>query len=307
MSTLLRFLNKPEYLLQPQIIARRLTASGRSGPAVDARLPWGISIEVDPTETIGRSLTHRGIFEIAAVEAIFRLVDPGDLVLDVGANIGFMTVAAACAHSDVSVLAYEPHPGLFDRLQRNLDTWLIQRPDLRGRIYLVNAAISDHNGTASLRIPRDFAGNQGIASIGSGDLADGMTAVAVAAMTLDAVVETDGRSVGLLKIDIEGHELAAFQGAERTLSTGKIRDIVFEDHLGVDSEVCRLLASHGYTVLCLSKLPWRPLLCEPSEAAWAASISYDSPNLLATREPERARARMSGLGYRCLSRAMVMT
>lgn len=300
MSTLLRLLNKPEYFLKPQIIARRMMGGGGSRRALNAQLPWGVSIEVDPLETIGRSLVHRGIFEIAAVEAIFRLVEPGDLVLDVGANIGFMTVASACANASISVVAYEPHPGLFERLSRNRDTWFNQRPDLRGRIQLVNAAISDRDGTASLRIPRGFAGNQGIASIGSGELVDGMTAVQVDAMTLDQLVESDRRSVGLLKIDIEGHELAAFRGAERALSKGKIRDIVFEDHLGVDSEVCRLLVSHGYTVLFLSKLPWRPLLCEPSEAAWAASISYDSPNLLATREPERARARMSGLGYRCL-------
>lgn len=307
MSSLLRLLNKPEYLLQPQNIARRMMASGGGTRALHARLPWGVSIEVDPLETIGRSLVHRGIFEIAAVEAIFRLVESHDLVLDVGANIGFMTVAAACAHPSISVIAYEPHPGLFGRLSRNRESWVRQRPDLMGRIDLVNAAVSDHDGTASLHIPRDFGGNQGIASIGSGELVEGMTAVDVDAMTLDKLVEADGRSIGLLKIDIEGHELAAFQGAERTLSKGQIRDIVFEDHLGVDSEVCRLLASHGYTILFLSKLPWRPLLCEPSDAAWAASISYDSPNLLATREPERARSRMSGLGYRCLSRAMVTT
>jgi len=301
MSTVLRFFNKPEYFFQPRAVVSRLMSRGSPDGVVIAPLPWGISIEVDPLETIGRSLTHRGMFELAVVEAMFRLIEPGDLVLDVGANIGFMSAAAACSHADIEVIAYEPHPELFRRLLRNRDRWVAERPGLKNRIRLVEAAVSEHPGTATLHIPDNFAGNQGIASLVGGNDVSGTTALTVATAAIDDIVDQEGRDIGLLKIDIEGHELAAFRGAARALRHGKIRNIVFEDHQGIASNAARFLASHGYELYFLSKLPWRPVMCEPASAAWAASISFDSPNLLATREPKRARERMKAFGYRCLS------
>lgn len=266
-----------------------------------ASLPWGISIEVDPLETIGRSLTHHGVFELAVVEAMFRLIDPGELVLDIGANIGFMSAAAASSRDRVEVIAFEPHPELFKRLLRNRDRWVAERPELKNRIRLVEAAVSESSGTATLHVPDGFSGNQGVASLVAANVENATMALTVATTTIDEIVRQEGRDVGLLKIDIEGHELAAFRGAAHALSQGKIRNIIFEDHGGITSSAARFLASHGYDLFFLSKLPWRPVMCEPGFAAWAASISFDAPNLLATREPRLATERMKGLGYRCLS------
>jgi FkbM family methyltransferase len=303
MLELLRRLNKPEYLMQPTAVVRRLGASPAVERRVIAPLPWGVSMEVDTGETIGRSLWHRGLFEMAVVEAMFRLIDPGEAVLDVGANIGFMTVAAASSAPDVEVTAFEPHPELFAALSKGRDAWVAERPALQGRIRLVNAAVSDRAGSACLHVPSAFDCNQGIATLqGEGPDAAVGTKVDVDTVTLDDVLAVERRAIGLLKIDIEGHELAAFLGAERALRGGTIRDIVFEDHEGPGSGAARFLADCGYSLFFLGKLPWRPLLCDPA-ASWAPALSYDSPNFLATRAPRRARARMAPAGYRCLSRA----
>lgn len=302
MSTLIRYLNKPEYLFQPRAIARRLLSRNAGRSVESVPLPWGISMEIDPRETIGRSLSKHGLFEIAVVEAMFRLVDPGELVLDIGANIGFMAAAAAASHTTVSVIAFEPHPGLFTRLSRNVDAWGVQRPDMRERVRARQVALSDVPGAATLHIPRAFNGNQGIASLIAGAATDGMTTVEVMCTTLDQVIAQEGRDVGLLKIDVEGHEPAAFRGAAHALASGRIRDIIFEDYRGLDSQVCRTLSEHGYSIYFLSKLPWRPLLCTSDQFAWAASISFDSPNYLATLDSARARSRMARSGFRCLAR-----
>jgi FkbM family methyltransferase len=301
MSSLLRYLNKPEYLFQPQTIARKLLSSRRRGQsATRVPLPWGISMEVDPRETIGRSLCNHGLFEIAVVEALFRLIDPGDLVLDVGANIGFMSAAAAASRA-ASVIAFEPHPVLFERLARNFAEWTTQRADMQGRLRALQVAISDAAGEATLHIPDAFSGNQGIASLVDCAPTAGMTTVAVRCVTIDQVIAEEGRPVGLMKIDVEGHEMAALRGAAAALQQRRIRDIIFEDHRGIDSDVCRVLTSHGYSIYFLGKLPWGPILCTPANSSRAAAISFDSPNFLATLDHVRAEARMGGWGYRCVA------
>ena len=298
MSALLRRLNKPEYLFQPAAVMRRLRARDET-PVRWVPLPWDLAIEVDARETIGRSLAHRGLFEMAVVETLFRLIDPGDFVLDVGANIGFMTAAAAASHANVAVIALEPHPRIFARLARNVDRWAGQRPELGKRIHLIEAAASDREGTSVLRIPNSFDGNQGIASLAH-TAAAGQQEVSVRTLTLDRLIEAEGQKVGLLKIDVEGHELAALHGADTALRRGLIRDIVFEDYGGFDSEVSRLLLGHGYAIFSLAKLPWGPRLYDQRHAGRAAQVSYDSPNFLATRDARRAKERMSALGYRCV-------
>lgn len=302
MSTLLRYLNKPEYLFQPRSIVRTLRSRPARLQAARVPLPWGLSMEVDPRETIGRSLSKHGLFEIGVVEAMFRLIDEDELVLDIGANIGFMSAAAAASRAGVQVLALEPHPELFQRLSQNVQRWTDERADLRGRIRALQLAVSDHAGRATLHIPSAFEGNQGIASLEPAATAEGFNVVEVECTTIDQLLAHEGRPVGLLKIDVEGHELTAFEGARSALAGRKIRDIVFEDHEGMNSAVCRALSDWGYSLYFLGKLPWGPLLCNASQAAWAASVSFDSPNFLATLMPARAEARMAPLGYRCLAR-----
>lgn len=301
MSALIRYLNKPEYLFQPRTIVRRLMSRPGASSVMEVPLPWGTSIETDAHETIGRTLVKHGMFEIAVVEAMFRLIDDRDRVLDIGANIGFMSAAAAASHSHVTVTAIEPHPVLFERLVRNINGWTAQRPDMRGRVRAMQTAVSDSPGRAALHIPQSFAGNQGIASLVKGSAAPGSTTVEVQCTTIDEIVSRDVSRVGLLKIDVEGHEIAAFRGGEESLAQRKIRDIIFEDHEGLDSEVCRVLSGFGYKLYFLGKLPWGPWLCRERDAVRAAAYSFDSPNFLATLEPGRAESRMAPLGYRCIA------
>ncbi|MEO8005632.1 MAG: FkbM family methyltransferase [Betaproteobacteria bacterium] len=285
------------------MLLHRLLSPRKDGNRALADLPWGLSMEVNPDEAIGRALLHTGLFDISAAEVMFRLLDEDETVIDVGANIGFMTAAALSARRSVNVIAFEPHPQLFDRLARNRAMWTQQRPDTIGRLRLEQAALSDKAGSATLHVSDDFATNQGIASLESPGGTAGGRSISVKTLTFDEYV-THNAPIGLVKIDTEGHEHAVLAGARTILEKRQVRDILFEDHVGFDSAVCKLLSDLGYTIFFVAKLPWRPWLCDRPEAIrLAKSISFDSPNFLATLDPDRARLRMSGFGYRCKAAA----
>lgn len=295
-----KWLNRPEYIYQPGKLLRRLRGKGsrQEGDQV-INLPWKLPIEVDSSETIGRILSHHGIFEMPVVEAIFRLVDPGDLVLDAGANIGYMAAVAAAAGAR-KVISFEPHPILFTRLERNVTRW---NEDARfaGRFEARKEAVSSEKGSATLFIPKmGFAENQGLASLEAQADQGAHHQVQVSANTVDAVILNSGGSVGVLKIDIEGHEFHAFKGATVSLREKKIRDIIYEGFEGADSEASKLLMGYGYSIYGLQCSIFGPVL---SDRLSGGRRHIGDHNLVATLDPSRIRKRMSGMGFKCLSRA----
>jgi FkbM family methyltransferase len=304
MTNILKFLNKPEYLLQPMAILRRF--SGRrdiAGGTEVVRLPWGLPIEVNTSEIIGRTISHHGLFEMSVVEAIFRLAGPGDIFLDIGANIGFMSSAAVAAGAK-RIFSFEPHPELFQHLERNISLWSQVQPKIADRICARREAASDTEGTAKLRFPKNgFSRNNGLASLEIGEVyGDGYDEVEVSTTTLTRIIEQCGEPIGVLKIDIEGHELTAFKAGKTLLQEGRVRDIIYEDFQGLNSEVSQLLSSFGYSLFGLNKTLSGPvLLDDQADVTRFISRSYEgSYSFLATRDAGRARRCMSRRGYKCL-------
>jgi FkbM family methyltransferase len=300
MANVIKLLNMPEYIYQPGASLRRVFGRETGTGSMIVQLPWGLQIEVDLGEAIGRALCHHGLFEISVVEAIFRLTDPSDIFLDVGANIGFMSAAAVSANAR-EIYSFEPHPALFDRLSRNIAMWEKARPAIAGRVQCMQVAISEKPGHTTLYIPSGFNTNKGISSLeaGAGEV-PGLT-LDVRATTLDEIIGE--RSIGILKIDIEGHELKAFAASRKTLDAGRVRDIIFEDFEGMTSRVARLLSEAGYTLFGLNKTVFGPALLDTEDRVRRfRSFSNESRNFLATLDPDRARSRMMKRGYRCLAK-----
>jgi hypothetical protein len=160
------WLNNPEYFYQPRKLLSRLVSRKSSANRVCiVELPWKLPLEVDCSDTIGLGISHHGLFELPVVEAIFRLVDPVDNFVDIGANIGYMTSAALAAGAK-NVISFEPHPNLFARLSRNIGQWIEIQPDVAGRVWAQQKAISAKSGSAALQISKaNFMGNQGIATL----------------------------------------------------------------------------------------------------------------------------------------------
>lgn len=304
MPSILRFLNKPEYMLRPGAAIRRMSRRFRASHGTKVvQLPWGLPLEVDTGEFLGGVIADCGIYDISVIEAVFRLIEPTDDFVDFGANIGYVSAAAAAAGAR-SVLAFEPHPEIFAQLRRNGDLWRSADPRLAGRITTRQEAISGEAGVATLHIPEgEFSGNHGVASLEAEShfsAGDRFREIRVPTTSLNDVVAQYAEPVGVLKVDIEGHELAVFEAGRDSLQRGRVRDIIFEDYDGLDSQLAQLLRESGYQVAGLNRSPFGPVLLDAKGYdSWFFRASR-STNLLATRDIERAQKRMSGRGFRCL-------
>lgn len=278
---------KPEYLWRPSQILRRL-AFRPSNEIETLSLPWHCTIKACPAEALGRSIATLGIYDLPLTEGIMRLADAGDTALDLGANIGYMTLVLALSAGPAGrVISFEPNAALHPTLRTNVHIWssLPIAP-----IQIETTALSDRNGESVLGFPDDYLGNQGVASLELKK--DG---IPVRVCRLDSL-EID--SAGIMKVDVEGHEAAVFSGAEKLLNRKLIRDILFEEHETYPALSHEILLKHGYHIFCVTRSTWRPLLLPPEARP---RQTYLPANYLATIDPARARARFAARGWRALS------
>lgn len=269
----------PAYVWRPRQIGRRL-AVGTPGGRRTVVLPWGAAIEVDTAESVGSGIARLGVHEAAVTETMWRLADPTDLALDVGANIGYFTSLLASRAG--RVIALEAHPLLAERLRAHAARW-------PGTIEVLPVAASASAGTARLGEPEGFARNAGTSSL---ELA-GERGFEVETVALDQVIGT--APVGICKLDVEGHEPQVLDGLHQALAEGRVRDLFFEEHEPLPTPVSTRLTDHGYRIFSLRARLDRVTLGPPEDAP-----RDDAPTYLATLDPERARRRLRGLGWRSL-------
>jgi FkbM family methyltransferase len=299
-------LNKPEFWFQPRQLLRKFCFEMNRRPApasARVRLPWGVTMSVNPREAIGKSLMTYAVYELAVSETLWRLTDTGDVCADIGANIGYMTsVFASAAGARGKVFSFEPHPRIYSRLAANVESWRgCATASNQATIEIERCAIAAIDGELDLIEPDEFEKNEGRSStvVNSASFA----AVAkhrVPARRLDSILAKAG-NLAVVKIDVEGAEPMVLQGAAALLGQRKIRDIVFEDELPFPSQSVTLLKRHGYTIRRLVKLIGGPLLCDPSMPQSARlALPWEPVNYLATLDIGRAQARMTPRGWHCL-------
>lgn len=290
-------LNKPEFICRPSSLLRRLSMIWRKPrPIEDVHLPWGLSLRVRPSETIGRQVYTFGLFDLIVCEALFRLTTPGDMALDVGANIGQMTgLLAKRSGPGGSVWAFEPHPDVRNDLLDHIMKW--QRCPPIAPILVRPEALAEKDGEGELFEPDCFESNRGLASLGS--RGPGGRRLPIVLNRLDAVVPSE-QPIGILKMDVEGAEERVLSGASGLLEGRQIRDIIFEDQGPYPSAVARFLESKGYQVYSLG-LRISGLQVRKETRASEFLRPWDSPSFLATAEPERAVSLLRPTGWRCLS------
>src|SRR3954470_18183253 len=95
----------------------------------------------------------------------------------------------------------EPHPQLFHELEANCR--LAAATHAGVRFELRNAALSEHDAPLMLQVFDETDGNRGVSTIAGGHVSS--RAIAVTACRLDDVLD-DVPRVGLMKVDVEGHE-----------------------------------------------------------------------------------------------------
>lgn len=289
-----RIASKPQYVLHP---LRALRRAGRliSGPRTGgdlrvARLPWGLELGVLESDAIGYSILVGRVFDPCVTETLHRLIDPGDVVVDVGANIGYLTgLAAVRAARSGRVIAFEPQPAVFDLLRRNVQAW--SGEELAG-IELHRVALSDRPGNGTIVAGPSFERNMGLARLAATE-ADAGPSHEVELRRLDELLGST--RIGVLKIDVEGHEAEVLSGAGRLLERRLVRDIVFEDHPDYPSRATAVVEQAGYHLVSLANDLGGLRLTAPRDRRPAGA--WPGPSYLATCDPERSVARLASRGW----------
>lgn len=180
---------------------------------MDLRLPTSISwLRDTPFESSPRETEEQAVMR--------RVVKPGQVVLDVGANIGLHSaLLSRLVGPQGKVFAFEPNAEIMPLLTRTLAGM--------GNAWLMPYALSDRSAESVLYVP-------GLSEVGS--LADWTAGeygdthqVRCTERTLDSLIDEGVLPTpSFIKCDVEGGELKVFQGASKCLDTADAPMVLFE-------------------------------------------------------------------------------
>jgi FkbM family methyltransferase len=202
---------------------------------LDMPVSGGFRMRLDTTDSVGRVLSIGGIWE-PPVTALFRsALSPGDVCVDVGANIGYFTLlAATLVGPNGRVYALEPAPDTHAALAAsvelngfsNVRALCVAAGEAEGEALLDNHV---HSVLSSIRGMRNDATGE----------PDGLT---VPVRSLASVIESsDLPRLRLVKIDVEGYELEVLRGLEPVLAGGARPTVMVEVHAGRGKRAVPLL------------------------------------------------------------------
>lgn len=161
-----------------------------------------------------------GSYDLILCDYLKRCLSPGDIVLDVGANVGYVSaVAASCAGTTGEVHGFEPLPVCFERLR------VLSALNPQYRFVFNNVALGDREDV--LPISYDPNGQSRNATLVPGERT-GVT-VQVPVRRLDDYIRDHVSSperIKLIKIDVEGFEFPVLRGLERFLAGSSHRPLI---------------------------------------------------------------------------------
>jgi FkbM family methyltransferase len=189
-------------------VLRRLAEVASRGVVLRRRLPARFgsrTLCVSPECGLRYWRFDLGKIDPVLLDLVERYVQPGDVVWDVGANVGLFAFAAA--HRAARVLAFEPDPWLADLLQKTAQSF--------PNVFIIHAAVADYCGRGTLHIARRARGANFLLGHGSSQSGGTRCLTEVRVVTLDSL---DEAPPNVLKVDVEGSELAVLRGATRVLA-----------------------------------------------------------------------------------------
>ena len=173
--------------------------------------------------TEDRSITpwilHGGYWEIFVDDILSALARPGDVFVDVGANMGYYTIKiGTLVGPEGRVYSFEPNPETYEFLRDNV---MINAFESRAR--LSKTAVGDSAGEAWLSFQRREPGGSTVRT----EPLNLENEMCVPVVRLDDVIPAD-RPVNLVKIDVEGFEPLALKGMKGVLARSPDAAVVVE-------------------------------------------------------------------------------
>jgi len=214
----------------------------------DVALVQGHKMFLDSKDSL--SLTLNGIYEEFETELVKKEIRRGDVVLDIGANIGYYTLLfAKLVGENGKVIAFEPDPTNFALLKRNVE--------INGykNVVLVQKAVSNKSGKLKLYLSEDNKGDHRIYNSH-----DNRKFVEIEGIKLDDYFKDENRKINFVKMDIQGAEGGAVQGMFELLMKNRSMEIISEfwpiglKRFGIEPiEYLKMLLSHGFKLYELNE------------------------------------------------------
>ena len=188
-------------------------------PVVKTRMRDGTTMMLDVRSRMETEPFWTGDYEVPVLKLIKTLVGTDGMMLDVGANVGFVTVSVAQAMKKAGgqgrIISFEPVASNFQRLSRN-----VEMNHLDDRVRLLNNGLGSEQTTVQISME-----NANGASTGNAVLADGLLPgdnpgqkTTIKIDRLDNVWPTLALDrLDFVKVDIEGAEIMFLRGAMQTI------------------------------------------------------------------------------------------
>jgi FkbM family methyltransferase len=157
---------------------------------------------------------YSGLDEFSDMGFLLHVLRPGDLFIDVGANVGSYSILAGRAIG-TSAYAFEPVPTTYRRLVEN-----IRLNHLDDTVKCLNIAAGASHGTIRFTCDLDTENH----AVAEGEVLE--NSIDIAVMPIDEVLRQ--KKPTLMKIDVEGYETLVLQGASATLESGSLHSVIME-------------------------------------------------------------------------------
>jgi FkbM family methyltransferase len=181
------------------------------GTMREAIIDNDVPIFVDIFERIQSYMYFIGEFERYETKKFIHAINPGNVVMDLGANIGYYSlIASKYIGHEGHVFSFEASPKVYESLCKNCSLG-------NKNISHFNLAIADKEGKLKFNLPQNPQ-EQGSGSLSTNNTGD----IEVESISIDQFVQTENITrLDFIKMDIEGAEVKAFLGMKETISKYK--------------------------------------------------------------------------------------
>lgn len=179
-----------------------------------------VLFEYDLQNYRGTAPMYFGSYALLVVDAMKRFLRPGDIFIDVGANIGYLSaIAAGLVGSTGQVHAFEPVPEYFEKLER------LARANPQYSIVANPSAAGSTPGTSAIYVTREPGQNTLVPSYKPEAEITGTLEIPV--VRLDSYIQQKRIDrIALIKIDAEGYEFPILRGLQNYFETSSHRPVI---------------------------------------------------------------------------------
>jgi FkbM family methyltransferase len=265
----------------------------KSGSTIIRNFDGDLRMYVDRASFVSSAIYWRGYHSTETANVLKHHLRPDMTFVDVGANLGEITLLAAKRLREGRVLAFEPMPQAFAELSRNVALNNLTN------VELFNIGLFDKTASLPMYQKKDIIFgtlNEGVPSLFSAGN-DPQEATVPLRRLNDVAHESGLTRLDVMKIDVEGAELMVLRGAEclikrfRPLIIVELCDVNLQKAGYSVGELINYFGSLEYDVQTLDDCGVRPLLCD------AVCFPRESPHWAASLQGS-VRLQSVGLGYK---------